>query len=256
MIQDIPSSLTCFPEASPAKGDYVFQSKGDNIALTPWSRAAKVTQPLVKVGETTLFLGAAPDPIWSDTQCLRRLPSADLRFAGFCANHLSRWLLNHRWCGKCGALLTFKGASLHCTACNHEIFPVISPAVIVGILHQGRLLITRYADRPYRGPALVAGYCEVGESAEATCIREAFEETGLHLTRLRYFASQPWGLSGSLLLGYFAECTDAEVRLNDGELSEALWLAPDEVPPPPDPCGALSLTATMIQAFARGETLL
>ena len=76
MIQDIPSSLTCFPEASPAKGDYVFQSKGDNIALTPWSRAAKVTQPLVKVGETTLFLGAAPDPIWSDTQYLRRLPSA------------------------------------------------------------------------------------------------------------------------------------------------------------------------------------
>jgi NAD+ diphosphatase len=150
-------------------------------------------------------------------------------------------------------LLTRKRASLHCTACNHEIFPVISPAVIVGLVHNGKLLVTRYADRPYTGPALVAGYCEVGETAETTCIREALEETGLQITRLRYFASQPWGLSGSLLLGYFAETASDAIRLDDHELAEAVWLDPNELPPPPDTYGTLSLTATMIQAFARGE---
>lgn len=252
MIQDITAPLTCFPEGAPAKGDYVFQCKGNLIALTPWTRAATIAHPLVRVGETTLFLGAAPDPQWESTQMLRRLPTPELRFAGFCANHLAQWLLNHRWCGRCGALLTTKRASLQCTACGHESYPVIAPAVIVGLVHKGKLLVTRYADRPYRGPALVAGYCEVGESAEQTCVREALEETGLHVTRTQYFASQPWGLSGSLLLGYFAETSDDVVQLMDGELSEALWLAPEDLPPPPDAAGALSLTATMIQAFATG----
>ena len=253
MIQDVAAPLTLFPTATPAQGDYVFQCRGAEVAITPWTRAATTVHPLVRVGELTVFLGAAPDAAWGNTQLLRRLPTAELRFAAFCANPLARWFLDHRWCGRCGALLTRKRASLHCTACNHEIFPVISPAVIVGLVHNGKLLVTRYADRPYTGPALVAGYCEVGETAETTCIREALEETGLQITRLRYFASQPWGLSGSLLLGYFAETASDEVRLDDHELAEAVWLGPDELPSPPDTYGTLSLTATMIQAFARGE---
>lgn len=255
MLQDIAAPLTLFPQATPAVGDYVFQCKGSSVALTPWSRAASTALPLVKVGDITLFLGAAPDAEWGTTQILRRLEPAELRFAAFCANHLAQWYLNHRWCGRCGTMLTRKRASLTCSACGHEIFPVIAPAVIVGLINNGRLLVTRYADRPYRGPALVAGYCEVGETAEATCRRETLEETGLHITRLRYFASQPWGLSGSLLLGFFAETADDHVTLDDNELAEAVWLKPDELPPPPDAAGPLSLTATMIKAFAEGQSI-
>ncbi|MBQ9694099.1 MAG: NUDIX domain-containing protein [Kiritimatiellae bacterium] len=253
MIQNVTAPLTLFPEVSPTTGDYVFQCKGSSVALTPWNRAATTVHPLVRIGECSIFLGAAPNATWGNTQLLRRLPTAELRFGAFCANHLARWLLNHRWCGRCGTLLQRRKAALTCPACNHEVYPTLSPAVIVGIVHQGKLLVTRYADRPYTGPALVAGYCEVGETAEATCIREAYEETGLHITNIRYFASQPWGLSGALLLGYFAEATHADIHLQDGELSEAMWLSPDAVPPPPDACGTLSLTATMIQAFAKGQ---
>lgn len=250
MLQDITAPLTLFPQGSPKAGDYVFQCKGSAVALSPWTRGASVAHPLVKVGETTLFLGAAADAEWGNTQMLRRIESPDLRFAAFCANHLTQWYLNHRWCGRCGAMLTRLGGALKCSSCGQESYPVIAPAVIVGLVNQGRLLVTRYADRPYQGPALVAGYCEVGETAEATCIREAFEETGLHVTRLHYFASQPWGLSGSLLLGFFAETSDEEIALADGELAEAVWLKPEELPPPPDAAGPLSLTATMIKAFA------
>ena len=255
MIQDVAAPLTLFPNKFPSTGDYVFQCKGNQVAFTPWTRAASVAHSLVSVSDITVFLGAAPDAEWGNTQLLRRLPSAELRYAAFCANHLARWFLDHRWCGRCGALLSKKSHSLCCSSCGHEIFPVIAPAVIVGLVHNGKLLVTRYANRPYSGPALVAGYCEVGETAETTCIRETLEETGLHVTRLRYFASQPWGISGSLLLGYFAETADADIQLDD-ELSEAVWLAPEELPPPPDACGALSLTATMIQAFAKGENVL
>jgi NADH pyrophosphatase NudC (nudix superfamily) len=51
-------------------------------------------------------------------------------------------------------------------------------------------------------------------------------------------------------LGFFAETSDEEITLADGELAEAVWLKPEELPPPPDAAGPLSLTATMIKAFA------
>ncbi len=255
MIQDIAAPLTLFPKASPRQGDYVFQCKGAQVALTPWTRAATTAIPLLSVGEITLFLGSAPDAEWGNTQILRRIASDELRFGAFCANHLAQWYLNHRWCGRCGTMLSRQNAFLKCTTCGHEIYPTIAPAVIVGLINKGRLLVTRYADRPYSGPALVAGYCEVGETAEATCVREALEETGLHVTRVRYFASQPWGLSGSLLLGFFAETEDDVVTLADGELAEAQWLTPDALPEPPDAAGPLSLTATMIKTFKDGVNI-
>jgi NAD+ diphosphatase len=252
MIQDIAAPLTLFPESTPSKGDFIFQCKGAQVAVTPWTRAASVALPLVKVGKVTFFLGAAPDAAWGNTQILRRIESDELRFGAFCANHLAQWYLNHRWCGRCGTMLTRQKGSLKCSTCGHEIYPTIAPAVIVGIVNKGRLLVTRYADRPYSGPALVAGYCEVGETAETTCVREALEETGLNVTRVRYFASQPWGLSGSLLLGFFAETEDDAITLADGELATATWLPPEALPPPPDAAGPLSLTATMIRTFAEG----
>lgn len=253
MIQDITESVSLFPDVAPTPGDWVMQCQGAQASLAPWSPVATVAAPLVRVGERTFFLGAAPGVAPESPQRLRALPEAGLRFGTFCALHLARWLLAHRWCGRCGAPLVRAGNCLRCVECAHEVYPTIAPAVILGLTHRGRLLVTHYADRPYKGPALVAGYCEVGETAEATCRREALEETGLRVTRLRYFASQPWGLSGSLLLGFFGEVEDPRVTLADGELADAVWTAPEDLPPPPDAAGPLSLTATMIEAWRRGD---
>lgn len=253
MIQDIPEALDLFPEVSPTPGDCILAVRRDGVALAPWTPVCTVTVPLVRVGGRVFFLGAAPGMDFGSPQRLRALPGAGDRFGAFCALHLANWLLAHRHCGRCAAPLVRERGCLRCPECGAECYPTIAPAVIVGLTHQGRLLVTRYADRPYKGPALVAGYCEVGETAEDTCRREAREETGLTVTRLRYFASQPWGLSGSLLLGFFAEVADPAFALADGELAQAEWLAPDEVPPPPDAAGPLSLTAAMIAAFAKGE---
>lgn len=253
MLQDITAPLTLFPEGDPQPGDWILGVRGSQVALLPFTPGAAAPQPLVRVGERTIRLGLTPEMRFESPQSLRALADADLRFGALCALHLGRWLLDHRFCGRCGAPLQLCGSALRCGACRSEHYPVIAPAVILGLTYRGRLLVTRYADRPYTGPALVAGYCEVGETAETTCRREAFEETGLRIRDTRYFASQPWGLSGTLLLGYFAEVDSPEVTLADGELAEARWLLPEELPPPPDAAGPLSLTATMIAAFAAGN---
>ncbi len=254
MIQDIPDPVALFPEASPGPGDHVLLAdRAGGVALAPWTPVSTATVPLVRVGEKTFFLGATPGVAPGPSQRLRALPDPGLRFGAFCALHLANWLLTHRHCGRCAAPLARAKGCLRCPECGLEAYPAIAPAVILGLTHRGRLLVTRYADRPYKGPALVAGYCEVGETAEETCRREALEETGLKVGALRYFASQPWGLSGTLLLGFFGEAEDpGALALADGELARAEWLAPDELPPPPDAAGALSLTAAMIEAFAKG----
>lgn len=253
MIQDIAEPLTLFPDVSPTPGDRILSVRRDGVALAPWTPVCVAAVPLVRVGAQTFFLGGAPGMAFGSTQALRALPTAADRFGAFCALHVANWLLAHRHCGRCAAPLARHGECLRCPECGEEYYPSIAPAVIVGLTHRGRLLVTRYANRPYKGPALVAGYCEVGETAEATCRREAREETGLEVVSTRYFASQPWGLSGSLLLGFFAEVADPAFSLADGELGEAAWLAPDELPPPPDAAGALSLTAAMIDAYAKGS---
>ncbi len=255
MIQDVPEKLVRFPEGVPKPGDAVlYLDASGQTALLPWLPSMHAPTPLVRLGERTLFLGEGVAPEMGSAQKLRQLEDDALRFGAFTALHLARWLREHRYCGRCGGATLLSGSRLTCPACGSELYPVISPAVILGIVHAGKLLVTHYAGRAYRGPALVAGYCEVGETLEQTCRREAMEETGLTLSgSLHYYASQPWGLSGSLLAGFFAETNDPGVTLADGELADALWLAPEALPPPPDKAGALSLTATMIEAFRRGQ---
>lgn len=83
------------------------------------------------------------------------------------------------------------------------VFPKISPAVIVAVTDNDRVLLTKYAGRTYKNYALVAGFNEAGETIEQTVRREVMEEVGLKVKNLKYYKSQPWGLSGSLLSGFF-----------------------------------------------------
>lgn len=56
------------------------------------------------------------------------------------------------------------------------------------------------------------------------------EEVGLRVKNLRYYKSQPWPDSSSLLLGFFCELEgDPEIRLDEHELSFAEWLDREEL---------------------------
>lgn len=142
--------------------------------------------------------------------------------------------------------------ALQCENCGNLVFPVIAPAVIVGVTNGDRILLTRYAGRAFKGRALVAGFCEIGERAEDTVCREVMEEAGLKVKNIRYFDSQPWGFGSNLLLGFFAELDGSdEIHFDTEELSTAFWAHRWELEPPQE--DQISLTETMIEYFRQGK---
>ena len=184
----------------------------------------------------------------------RSVKPQEMAFAIATARHICAWYTDHRFCGQCGARMEHdeKERMMSCPECGNHVYPVISPAVIVAVTDGDRLLLTRYASRPGTPSALVAGFNEVGETIEETVAREVMEETGLKVRDIKYYKSQPWGITGGLLLGFWVRLDgSSKVTLNDGELGEAVWMTRQEIidKVPPDD---ISLTREMITVFSKG----
>lgn len=170
-------------------------------------------------------------------------------FAGAVGWQLNRWYENHRFCSKCGKTLkrSEKERMLYCESCGFQVYPTISPCVIVAVHNGDRLLLTKYAGRAYTNYALIAGFAEIGESLEQTVIREVEEEVGLKVKNLRYYKSQPWPFTDTLLAGFYAELDgDDTITLQEEELSMGIWLNREDIPPAKL---NISLTSEMIEAF-------
>lgn len=191
--------------------------------------------------------------VWHSQTVFRTLREKWLGFVGVTAAQINRWILNHKYCGKCGKPFQHSKTerSLVCETCKITEYPKISPAIIVGIVDGEKLLLTRYADRPYKRYALIAGFGEVGETLEDTVHREVMEEVGLKVKDVTYYKSQPWSFSDSLLVGFFARLDgDNTVTLEDGELAEGTWFSRDEIPVNNE---EIALTTEMIRCFVAGN---
>lgn len=191
--------------------------------------------------------------VWHSQTVFRTLSEKWLGFVGVTAAQINRWILNHKYCGKCGKPFQHSKTerSLVCETCKITEYPKISPAIIVGIVDGEKLLLTRYADRPYKRYALIAGFGEVGETLEDTVHREVMEEVGLKVKDITYYKSQPWSFSDSLLVGFFARLDgDNTVILEDGELAEGTWFSRDEIPVNNE---EIALTTEMIRYFVAGN---
>ena len=151
----------------------------------------------------------------------------------FTAAHLKDWYENNKFCGRCGQANEHKphDRALHCPSCDLVKYPQINPVVIVAIYDRDKILLTKYAHSTYDRYALVAGFVEIGESFEQAVEREVMEEVGLKVKNIKYFKSQPWGITGGLMAGYFAELDgDKTIRLDLDELKEGTWLTREEMP--------------------------
>lgn len=163
--------------------------------------------------------------------------------------HLKQWYDTTRFCGACGIRLRHSKSerAMECPICGNIIYPHISPAVIVGVVHGDKILVTKY-DKKAKYYALVAGYCEIGETIEDTVHREVFEETGVKVKNLKYYKSQPWGFSGSLLSGFFVTLDGKDqIHMDEHELSVARWISRSELDGKDE--SRISLTGEMIEYF-------
>ena len=211
-------------------------------------------------GRDYFWWRAAPRPAGGDYRWLPLrasmacAPQRDA-FAALTARHLAVWYESNRFCGRCGRPMTRDGQerAMLCPRCGNLVYPRINPVIIVGVTDGDHLLVTKYAasHSATRTYALIAGFCEIGETAEDTVRREVWEEVGLHVKNIRYYASQPWGIDGNLSLGFFAELDGSDrIRLEEDELSQAQWLRREELPRWDN---TLALTWEMMEAFRLGR---
>lgn len=190
---------------------------------------------------------------WEDVSFFRASKPKFLSFAGITGWQLSRWYETRRFCGRCGKPMVHdeKERMMRCPSCGLMEFPKICPAVIIGVTHGNKILMSKYAGREFKKYALLAGFNEVGETIEETVHREVMEEVGLKVKNLRYYKSQPWSMSDTLLMGFFCELDgEAEIKLDQEELALAEWFERDAMPVKDEDC---SLTNEMMMAFKRGE---
>lgn len=187
------------------------------------------------------------------TKRFRTEPKYWRSYAGVVGWQLNRWYANHQFCSRCGEPVVHsdKERMLYCKSCGFMVYPTISPCVIVAIHDGNRLLLTKYAGRTNANFALVAGFTEIGESLEQTVRREVEEEVGLKVKNLKFYKSQPWPFTDTLLAGFFAQLDgDDKITLQEDELSMAVWLDREDIPPAEY---RISLTSEMMETFRNNE---
>ncbi len=263
--------LTITSESSPASDqDWIFPLVGrDAVSLLrgapgePWTRAAcnSAFGPLraeVHLGQwqgRDCYSAQVPPERLDPLEHLQgnlytligRVPDA-LFTAWGRAVQLQNWLRDHAYCGRCGAPTEAadRGRALSCSGCDHSQYPRLSPCVIVAITRGEQLLLAAAQHRRAAFYSTLAGFIEAGESAEQAVVREVYEEVGLSVGNLRYFGSQPWPFPGQLMLGFYADYLDGDIRLDEQELSDAGWFSANQLPPIPP---ATSISGQLIRQF-------
>lgn len=271
MIQDIaPHKLgnQYDPAAIPEPEDFVLVFDGGKVLLKTGETAQLLRVSdfsencqflyLFTVDDARFFLlsGEAATPAgceFVDARSLRgsnQFPK-EIIFAILTGKHLSDWYRDTRFCGRCGSPMTHsaKERAMQCT-CGHTAYPRIMPAVIVGVKNGESLLLTKYRTG-FAHNALIAGFTEIGETAEQTVAREVLEEAGVRVKNITYYKSQPWGIANDLLLGFYCDVDgDPSITMDAGELKYAAWVKREEIELQPDDS---SLTNEMMMMFKTGK---
>jgi NAD+ diphosphatase len=216
------------------------------VEVKPWTHVMNITPMDDGTTVVTYRVDNVPDIVTQHPtpntyemcplrQSYYRLPRPLYLKAGKC-QELLYWDQNTKYCGVCGAPMRMDtDISKKCTECGKEIWPQLATAVIV-LIHRGdEVLLVRAKNfrRDFFG--LVAGFVETGETLEEAVAREALEETGVTITNIRYFASQPWPYPCGLMVGFHADYVSGEIHLQQSEIAKGGWFRRDALPNIPEP---------------------
>lgn len=158
------------------------------------------------------------------------------------------WDRNHQYCGRCGNLTETKSneRAKVCPVCGLINYPRISPAVIVAVIRDGKILLAnagRFRTKMY---SVLAGFVETGETFEECVQREIKEEVNIEVKNIKYFGSQPWPFPNSIMVGFTAEYASGEIKVDGEEILDAGWYRPEEIPAIP---GKWSIARKLIDWF-------
>lgn len=252
--------------------DFVFQYSGNSLLLEikgddfEIPRKKDISGFLNTTESTFLFSlnGVSCFLLWDESKTdnsrftykeisfFRTFEQQEIGWAGIVGFQLMNWYSQNRYCGKCGSKTTEKTdeRAIVCQTCNTIVYPKISPAIIVAILCDGKILLAHNSGFRNNMYSLIAGFADVGETLEETVVREVREEVGLEVKNIRYYKSQPWPFTGSMMVGFIAEAeSNQTICVDNNEITDAAWYQRGSLP---DHAPSISIGGEMIEKFERG----
>jgi NAD+ diphosphatase len=165
------------------------------------------------------------------------------------ANQMVQWAQTHQYCGRCGHPTEDSHAERAkiCNNCSLINYPRISPAVIVAVIKNRRILLARSIRAKSSYQSVLAGFVEPGETLEDCVRREVNEEVGIRVKNIRYFGSQPWPFPNALMVGFTAVYAGGDLKVDQSEIIDADWFDACSLPRVP---GKWSISRQLIDWFS------
>ena len=182
---------------------------------------------------------------WSTLRQMMTLVEPELFQMTGRAWQVANFIRTHQFCGQCGErkiAITWEVAS-QCHSCGHRAYPRVSPAVMMAVVKDGKVLLAQNKRNQGAIYSVLAGFVEVGETLEQTVAREVREEVGIEITNIRYFGSQPWPFPHNMMIAYIADYQSGEITIAPNELLAADWYDASHLPELP---GQHSLARQMV----------
>ncbi len=214
------------------------------------------TQYLGKLNGVNCYSAELPlDMLWPENASflnfieLHNLMEKEMYKVALNAQQIVAWEKDHQFCGRCGAKTERKEKerAMMCLDCGNLLFPRITPAIMVAIIRDNKILLAKNKTFPQNFYSVLAGFAEPGEQLEECVSREVKEEVGLEIKNIKYFGSQPWPLPNSLMIAFTADYAGSEIEVDGLEIVEAGWFSAEKLPR--CPTGSLSIAGRIIDWF-------
>ncbi|MEO8322145.1 MAG: NAD(+) diphosphatase, partial [Bradyrhizobium sp.] len=116
-----------------------------------------------------------------------------------------------------------------CPSCKAEHFPRTDPVVIMLVTSGDKCLLGRQKQFLPGMYSCLAGFVEAAETIEDAVRREILEESGIRVTDVNYYMTQPWPYPSSLMIGCTARAISEDIVVDRIELEDARWFDRDEL---------------------------